>query len=92
MDENKPPVSPPSKRISADLDAAPARSDERAGVEPRGLPGQNESCRYAPSVAVYYRNEAEVRDGFLIALRAMGIAVAEQHNEPARPPVRDAEP
>ena len=88
MDENKPPVSPPSKRISADLDRPPARSDERAGVEPLVCSGQTD----APSVAVYYRNEAEVRDGFLIALRAMGIAVVEQHNEPARPPVRGAKP
>jgi hypothetical protein len=43
------------------------------------------------SVAVYCRNEAEVREGFLTALRAMGIADIEQHPEPAQP-VRDEEP
>ena len=40
----------------------------------------------------YYRNEEEVREGFLIALRAMGVAGAEQHSEPATPHVRGAKP
>jgi len=33
-------------------------------------------------VAVYYRNEEEVREGFLIALRAMGVADVEQFPRP----------
>jgi hypothetical protein len=43
-------------------------------------------------VAVYYRNEQEVREGFLGALRAMGVAVIEQLPEPTEPPVSGAKP
>ena len=85
MDESTPPIPPSecrlrsaSERISADIDPSPkpCRTDSPDG----------------PSVAVYYRNEEEVREGFLIALRAMGVADAEQHSEPATPPVRGAKP
>jgi hypothetical protein len=85
MDENGPPIPPSdfllrsaSGRTSACIDLPPehCRNDPRVG----------------PSVAVYYRDEAEVREGFLIALRAMGLAGAEQHPEPATPPVRGAKP
>ena len=38
--------------------------------------------------ASYYRTEEEVREGFLTALRAMGIAVVERPPEPAKPRVR----
>ncbi|MFK4727387.1 hypothetical protein ABIE89_008487 [Bradyrhizobium niftali] len=48
--------------------------------------------RDAPSVAVYYRDEAEVRDGFLIALLAIGLAGVEQHSEPATPPAGGVKP
>jgi hypothetical protein len=55
-----------------------------------------ESCRNdpagSPSVAVYYRDEAEVRDGFLIALRAMGLAGVGHHSEPATPSAGSAKP
>jgi hypothetical protein len=44
------------------------------------------------SVAVYYRNDEEVREGFLVALRAMGVAVIEQLPEPVKPPVRGGKP
>jgi hypothetical protein len=79
MDQNGPPV-PPSDfvlrsaclRTAADIDPPP---------EPRG----NER-RDGRSVVVYYRDEAEVGDGFLIALRAMGVAGVEQHSERATPP------
>src|SRR3954451_3572069 len=85
MDQNGPPI-PPSDvllrsafgRTPSDIDTppVPCRNDPPDG----------------PSVAVYYRNEEEVREGFLIALRAMGIAGAEQHSEPATRPVRGAKP
>jgi hypothetical protein len=85
MDQNGPPVPPSvfllrsaSERASADIDPPP----ELCGNDPRD----------GPSVAVYYRDEAEVRDGFLIALRAMGLAGAEQHSEPSTPPAGGAKP
>ena len=84
MDQNGPPIPrdfllrSASGRTSADFDPPPepSRNDPPGG----------------PSVAVYYRDESEVRDGFLIALRAMGLAGAEQHSEPATPPVGSAKP
>ena len=46
-----------------------------------------------PLVTVYYRNEEEVHEGFLIALRAMGVvADVERQPEPAMPPVSGAKP
>jgi hypothetical protein len=83
MDENGPPI-PPSdfllrsafERTSADIDPPPG-------------PCRNDPAD-ALSVAGYYRDEAEVRDGFLIALRAMGLAGVEQHSEPATPPAGGA--
>ena len=85
MDEKGPPVPSSdfllrsaSGRTSADIDPPP----EPCGNDPRD----------GPSVAVYYRDEAEVRDGFLIALLAMGLAGAEQHAESATPPVGSAKP
>ena len=87
MDKSKPPIPPSefplrsaSERISADIDAPP----EPFRNDPPDPPD-------APAVALYYRNEEEVREGFLIALRAMGVAGVEQHPEPA-PPVRGAKP
>jgi len=51
-----------------------------------GRSGSIEACevRFAegPSVAVYYANEEEVREGFLIALTAMGAH--ESSNSPSR--------
>ena len=85
MDKNGPPVPPSdfllrstSGRTSADIDPPP----ESCGNDPRD----------GPSVAVYYRDEAEVRDGFLIALRAMGLAGDEPNLEPAAPPAGGAKP
>ena len=106
MDESKPPIPPSesglrsaSQRIAADIDPARAqlaRSAEHVAVEPQSRSAHIEAGRDdpsdGPSVAVYYRNEEEVRDGFLIALRAMGVADAEQLPEPAKPPVRDGKP
>jgi hypothetical protein len=45
-----------------------------------------------PSVVVYCGNEEEVSRGFLIALRAMGVAIVEQPFAPAKPPVARAKP
>jgi hypothetical protein len=85
MDQNGPPV-PPSDFVlwSASLRTAP-------DIDPPPEPCGNES-RDGHSVAVYFRDEAEVRDGFLIALRAMRAAGVEQHSERTTPPVRGAKP
>jgi len=44
----------------------------------------------AGSVVAYYGNEEDVARGFLIALRAMGIAGIEQPLEPSKPGFRSA--
>jgi hypothetical protein len=69
-------------------------SGELAAVEPQSRSGQVEPCRNEPpdkpSIAVYYRNEGEVSEGFFIALRAMGIAIVEPIPEPPKHLVRGA--
>ena len=106
MDESKPSTPPSELRLrsasewaSADIDPPPAelaKSDELVAVERQSGSGQIEPRRNdfsdGPSVAVYYRNEEEVSEGFLIALSAMGVAGVEQLPEPAKPPVRGAKP
>jgi hypothetical protein len=106
MDENWPPIPPSdfllpsaSERTSADVDPPPmalTKSNESSALGGKNRSGQVEPCRNDPadaaSVAVYYRDEAEVRDGFLIALRAMGFAEVEQHPEPSTPPAGGAKP
>ena len=106
MDESKPPIPPSEFRLrsasewtSADIDPPPAefaKSDELVALERQSRSGQIEPCRNdfsdGPSVAVYYRNEEEVSEGFLIALGAMGLARVEQLPEPAKPPVGGAKP
>ena len=101
MDDRKPSIPPGELRLqsasdwtSADIDPRPAelaKSDELVAVERRSRSRQIEPCRNdfsdEPSVAVYYRNEEEVREGFLIALTAMGVAGVEQLPKPAKPPV-----
>ena len=104
MDESKPSI-PTSKFrsasewTSADIDPSPAelaKSDGLVAVERQSRSGQIEPCRNdfsdGASVAVYYRNEEEVSEGFFIALGAMGIAIVEQPPEPAKPPVGGAKP
>jgi hypothetical protein len=85
MDHNGPPIPPndfplrsASGRTCGDIDPPP----EPSRIDPSGW----------PSVAVYYRDESEVRDGFLLALRAMGFAGVEQHSEPTTPPAGGAKP
>jgi hypothetical protein len=73
-----------------------AKSDDLVARERQRHSDQSELCRNdlanEPSVVVYYSNEEEVSRGFLIALRAMGVAVVEQPPEPAKPPVARAKP
>ena len=78
MDESKPPIPlsefrlrSASERIPPAVAPAPAKPAELAAVEQ-----QSRSDR--PAAVVYYRNEGEVREGFLVALRAMGVADIEQ--------------
>ena len=106
MDESKPPIPPSefrlrsaSERTSAAIDpesAASTNSGEFGAAERQSRFGQVEVRQSdppdGPSVAVYYRNEEEVREGFLTALRAMGVAMVEQQPEPAKPSVRGAKP
>jgi hypothetical protein len=106
MDESKPPIppseldpAPASDRTSAVVDSPSAdlaKSDELVAREQQRHSGQIEACRNdfsdGPSVAIYYRNKAEVSEGFLIALRAMGAAQIEQLPQPAKPPIRKAKP
>ena len=106
MDESKNPI-PPNEldpwsaldRTSAVADALPAElagSRERAALGRRRYSDQSELCRddlpNGPSVVVYCGNEEEVSRGFLIALRAMGVASVEQPPEPAKPHVARAKP
>ena len=100
MDQSRPPPAPAesrlesaSERIPADIEPAPAtlaKAAEFVAIERQNRSGQIETCRDdpsdGPSVAVYYRNAVEVRDGFLIALRAMGVADIEQNPEPVKSP------
>jgi hypothetical protein len=86
MDESKPSIPPGKFRsasdwISADIDPPPA-----------ALAKSDELIADGRSVAVYCRNEEEVSQGFLIALRAMGIAIVEQLPEPAKLPAARAKP
>jgi hypothetical protein len=106
MDESKPPI-PPSElcrrsasgRTSAAIDTAPAaptNSGEFGATGRQGRSGQIEIRQNDPpdgaSVAVYYRNEEAVREGFLTALHAMVVATIEQQVEPAKPPIRGTKP
>jgi hypothetical protein len=108
MDQNKPSIPldelslrPASdwKPVVADAPLADlAKSDNLVAL---GRQRHSETCRddlcandlpNGPSVVVYCGNAQEVSRGFLIALRAMGIAAVEQLPEPAKPPVARAKP
>ena len=45
-----------------------------------------------PSAVVYFGDEQDVARGFLIALRAMGVAGTERLIESPKPPVRGGKP
>jgi hypothetical protein len=85
MDENGPPIPP------CDLLLRSASERTSADIDPPPEPCRNDPAE-APSVAVYYRNEEEVREGFLIALRAMGVADVAQHPERVKPPYGGEKP
>jgi hypothetical protein len=106
MDESKPSIPPSEFRLqsgsewtSAELDPPPAeltKSHELVALERQSRSGQTDPSRNdfsdEASVVVYYRDEEEVSRGFLIALRAMGVAVVEQSPGPAKPAVARAKP
>jgi len=106
MDESKPPIAPSepdpapaSGRMSAVVDSPSAdlaKSDDLVAREQQCHSGQIEPCRSdssdGPSAAIYYRNKSEVSEGFLIALRAMGVAPIEQLPQPPKPSIRKARP
>ena len=106
MDESKPSIPsdelslrPASPWKSAVVDVPPAnlaKSDKLVALGRQPHFDQSELCRNdlpnGPSVVDFFGNEEEVSRGFLIALRAMGIAVVEQPPEPAKPPVARAKP
>ena len=106
MDESKPPIAPSkcglrpaSERTPADIDPVPAelaKSAKFVAIERQSRSAQIEVWRNdpsdGPSVAVYYHNEDEVREGFLIALAAMGVAGVEQPPKPAKPLVGRTKP
>jgi hypothetical protein len=104
MDESKPPI--PSDELnlrrasglkSAVADASPADLAKSGKlVAPGRHSNQSELCRNdlpnGASVVVYCGNGEQVCRGFLIALRAMGVAVVEHPAEPAKPPIARAKP
>ena len=85
MDQNGPPIPPGDFLLQSASGRTPADIDPPPEPSGNNLPEE-------PSVAVYYGSEEEVREGFLIALRAMGLAGVEQHSEPATPPAGGAKP
>ena len=105
MDESKPSIPsdelnlrPASDWKSAVVDAPPAdlaKSGKLVAPGRQRHSDQSELCRNdladGSSVVVYCRNE-EVSQGYLIALRAMGVAVVERLPETAKPPVTRAKP
>jgi hypothetical protein len=106
MDESKPPIPPSefrlqsgSERTSAKPDPLPAeltKSHKLVAPERQSRSGpidpSRNDCSDEASVVVYYSDEEEVSRGFLIALRAMGLADVEQPPEPAKPAVARAKP
>jgi hypothetical protein len=106
MDERKPSILPSESHLqsapewtSAGLDPPPAeltKSHKLVALERQSRSGQIDPSRNdfsdEASVVVYYRDEEEVSQGFLVALSAMGVARIEQVPEPAKPPFGGAKP
>src|SRR5436309_12272425 len=97
MDESKAAI-PPNERhrrpasglTSAAVDSLPADFAKSDHLVLRGR--RHADPPNGSSGIVYCGNEAEVSRGFLIALRAMGIAVVEQPLRPTSPAVARAKP
>jgi hypothetical protein len=80
MDESKPPIPPSPFHLRSAFGQSCADIDTAPGP-----------AKSPERVAVYFQSGEEVREGFLVALRAMGVAFMEP-SEPAKPPVRGAKP
>ncbi|MDB5603203.1 MAG: hypothetical protein JWP25_103 [Bradyrhizobium sp.] len=106
MDECKPSIPPSEFRLqsasewtSAEPDPPPAeltKSHKLVALERQSRSGQIDPPRNdiadGASVVLYYKDEEEVSQGFLVALSAMGVALIEEVPESAKPPVRGAKP
>jgi hypothetical protein len=84
VDERTPPVPRSELNLQPATGRIPAVVDSPSADLAK--PCRNELTN-EPSVVVYYGNEAEVSPGSLIALRAMGVPMAEQPSKPPKPPV-----
>jgi hypothetical protein len=93
---NQRPSSDRASAVVGDHPANSATSEKLVAEERLRDSDQSELCRNdlpnGPSVVVYCGNEEEVNRGFLIALRAMGVAVVERSPEPAKLGVARAKP
>jgi hypothetical protein len=106
MDEGKLPLSSDELTSRPASDGKPtvvdatladsARSDQPVALGRQRHPDLSELCRNdlpdGPSVLVYCGSAEEVSQGFLIALCAMGVAMAEHTPEPEMPAVARAKP
>jgi hypothetical protein len=78
---------PPAALAESHEPVAPERQSQSAQIEPCQT---DASC--GNSVVVYHGSEENVARGFLMALRAMGVAEIEQPPEPSKPPFGGAKP
>jgi hypothetical protein len=79
MDDRKNPPSPDAFRERIDADAAPVVMDVRRRANPHDKSAAPTRNRIEPTPAgdssiVFCGSEQDVREGFAVALRAMGIA------------------
>jgi hypothetical protein len=106
MDESKNSISPieldlrsAPDQLSAVVEALPADLASSRNPIPRErpppadqiTPWPNDASRGASTV-VYCGSEEEVRQGFLMALKAMGVAVVDEPTEAAKAPVAGVKP
>ena len=78
MDGRNNPLSPDELRAGIDADAAPIVMDVRRPVNPHDksaapIPNRTDPPPAGDSSIVFCGSEREVREGFAVALRAMGI-------------------
>jgi hypothetical protein len=106
MDDRKPAIpsdelslrsaSDRSSAVAESPLAALAESHEPVAPERQSRSAQIEPCQAdfpdGDSAIVYYGSEENVARGFLIALRAMGVAGIEQPPKPSKPPFGRAKP